>query len=272
MSTTRKIVHIDEEKCNGCGECVPACAEGALKVIDGVARLVSEAYCDGLGACLGECPQDAITIEEREAEAFDEAAVEQHLAEPEEEAAGCPRGAACPGAALRAFLDADNAPDERPCAESERTGCGKCCGRDAEDGDAPTSKLRHWPVQLMLVPPGAPFLKGADIVVCADCVAFAVPDFHERYVAGHAVLVGCPKLDDLAHYRKKLKEIFAAARPAAVTVLRMEVPCCAGIADAALDACDEALPGQPVEVHTVGIRGGIARSVFAGPSETETLA
>ena len=273
----RKIVHIDEEKCNGCGECVPACHEGALQVIDGKARLVKEIYCDGLGDCLGACPQDAITVEEREADEFDAAAVEEHLAETKAGApAGCP-GTRCPGAAILELFK-DDAPTNEPAATpgatgecpkgGERTNCGICCG--AADGDQPPpSQLGHWPLQLRLVPPGTPFLEGADIVVCADCVAFAVPDFHTRYVAGHAVLVGCPKLDDIGLYREKLEKIFALAKPASVTVLRMEVPCCAGIASAAIEACEESMPGLPVEVHTIGIRGGITRSVVAGPEKTE---
>ena len=288
MTTTRKIVHIDEEKCNGCGECIPACHEGALQLIDGKARLVGDVYCDGLGDCLGTCPQDAITVEEREADEFDAAAVEERLAETKaaapggcpgaavrelaEEVPGCP-GKTCPGAAIRELFK-DDAPADEPGAAAqcpkggERTGCGACC--DAGDADQPPpSRLGHWPLQLRLVPPGAPFLDGADIVVCADCVAYAVPDFHARYVAGHAVLIGCPKLDDLALYRDKLKQLFARAQPESVTVLRMEVPCCAGIASATIEACEEVLPGLPVEVHTIGIRGNISRSVVAGPGGGE---
>jgi len=302
----RKIVHIDEEKCDGCGECVPACHEGALQVIDGKARLVKEIYCDGLGDCLGTCPQGAITVEEREAEEFDAAAVEEHLAESSD-APGKGSSGACSGAALGEFFEGD-APEHAGCVSGigekrdrqrsaspcfsrerddtsasgdsdvapagecpkggERTNCGICCDA-ADSGQPPPSQLGHWPLQLWLVPPGAPFLEGADIIVCADCVAFAVPDFHARYVAGHAVLVGCPKLDDIGLYREKLKKMFALAKPASVTVLRMEVPCCAGIASAAIEACEESLPGLPVEVHTIGIRGKISRTVEAGPEKTE---
>ncbi len=245
----RNIVHIDQAKCNGCGQCISACAEGALALVNGKARLVKEIYCDGLGACLGTCPQGAITIEQREAEAFDGEATRTHLGSGDtyrspsaaaEGASGtCPRapGAACPGAAMRTF--------ERQAAR-----------QDAAAG-VPSSQLGHWPVQLRLVPAFAPFLKNADLLVCADCVAFAVPDFHERYVAGRAVLVGCPKLDDLAYYREKLESIFAEARPRRITVLRMEVPCCGGIANAAVAARNAAAPDVPLEIHTVGIRGGI---------------
>lgn len=247
MKTQRDIVVIDEEKCNGCGQCVDACAEGAIQIVDGVARLISESYCDGLGACLGECPQDAITIEQHKADAFDEAAVEAHLSAKAEPAAekSCPSGE-CPGSALRSFA-------------------AKQPGGDVPD-DVPASCLGQWPVQLMLVPPTAPFLKGADLIICADCVPFAVADFHKRYLDGRAVLVGCPKLDDLTYYRAKLAEVFARAKPGSVTVLRMEVPCCAGLANAVIEARDEAAPDLPVEVHVVGIQQGIRKQTVPGRS------
>ena len=235
MLSTRKIVEIDEERCDGCGQCVPACAEGALQIIDGKARLVGEVYCDGLGDCLGECPQGAITIEEREAAPFDEEAVKIHLAkaqlDAQRETEPLPCG--CPGSALRSFTPSSDSPTE-------------------EETLTP-SQLGHWPVQLMLIPPGAPFLAKADILVCADCVPFAVPDFHSRYLADRAVLVGCPKLDDIEHYRAKLEQIFNTAEPRAITVLRMEVPCCGGLAHAVTEARSAAAPDCPLEVHTVGI-------------------
>jgi len=256
----RKIVKIDEEKCDGCGLCIPACAEGAIQLIDGKARVVDDMYCDGLGACLGECPQSAITVEEREATAYDEEAVEQHLlrmqlnksqATPLEtvpvKSAPIPTGhGGCPGSAARQFnpqSPVQSAPQEMSLQ----------------------SQLGHWPVQLMLVPPHAPFLKDADILICADCVPFAVPDFHNRYLAGRAVLVGCPKLDDLNFYFEKLKAIFAEAKPRKITVLKMEVPCCTGIAQAALKARNEAMVNIPVDIYTIGVRGGeFCESVPAG--------
>lgn len=232
--------------------CVPACAEGAIELVDGKARLVSEVYCDGLGACLGECPRGAITIEEREAEAFDEAAVQRRLAgetEPEgvqaeRKAAPFPAFGGCPGAALRTFGARREAPERSSLPAQE-------------------SALRQWPVQLMLVPPFAPYLRGADLLICADCVPFAVPDFHARFLEGRAVLVGCPKLDDVQFYREKLANIFEVAKPRSIAVLRMEVPCCGGIAAAAIEARDEAAPGIPVEVFTVGIEGGVERETYA---------
>lgn len=236
----REIIRIDEDKCDGCGDCVTACAEGAIRIVDGKARLVSETYCDGLGACLGHCPQEAITIEKREAPDYDETAVAEHLADgTNQPEISFSSFAACPGAAMRRLS----------------------INMEAQGGEAPPaaggSQLGHWPVQLMLIPPHAPFLQGADLLICADCVPFAVPDFHSRYLAGRAVVVGCPKLDDLQVYFEKLREIFRIARPRRITVLRMEVPCCGGIAQAAIAARDGMAPDIPLEVHTIGIRGEI---------------
>ncbi|UCC44401.1 MAG: 4Fe-4S binding protein [Candidatus Zixiibacteriota bacterium] len=251
----RKIVRIDEELCDGCGDCVPACAEGAIQIIDGKAKLVSDTFCDGLGVCLGECPQNAITIEEREAPEFDEAAVTQHLAKlrkdtqsasmiaashPAKESAAPQCG--CPGSAMQQLNPAANA---APPASQEVS------------QPVMPSQLGHWPIQLMLVPPQAPFLKNADLLICADCVPFTVPDFHYRYLTGRALVVGCPKLDDLQHYYDKLKSIYQEAAPRSITVLKMEVPCCDGIAQAAVQARNEVAPHIPVEVHTIGVRGGI---------------
>jgi Pyruvate/2-oxoacid:ferredoxin oxidoreductase delta subunit len=263
---TRKIIRIDEDKCTGCGLCVTSCAEGALQIIDGKAKLVNEVFCDGLGACIGDCPEDALHIEERNAPDFDEAAVHAHLKSPASplRAAPAPVHAkpapapatasapahqphfgGCPGSALGSFGgDAHARPAERPADPT---------------GAAAPSALRHWPVQLMLVPPHAPFLKGADLLIAADCVPFAFPDFHRSYLTGRSVVVGCPKLDDLDHYREKLGAIFAEARPRSVTVLKMEVPCCGGIAHAAMVARDAASPALPIEVHTIGVQGQILR-------------
>ncbi|MHC4944643.1 MAG: ATP-binding protein [Planctomycetota bacterium] len=271
----RKIIRIDEEKCDGCGLCVDACHEGAIQIIDDKAKLVSETYCDGLGDCLAECPQDAITIEEREAKPFDEAAVAAHLAVQEQsgekapaaEATATPAGGGCPGSALRTF-DASSNQQKAPANNKPPFPAGGGCpgsamrrfqesAPPAEGADTPAgpSRLSHWPVQLMLVPPGAPFLKNSDILVCADCVPFAVPDFHARYLTGKTVLVGCPKLDDLAYYEEKLKAIFAEAQPRSVTVIKMEVPCCNGIATAAFQARNEVIPQTKIEAYTIGLQG-----------------
>jgi Pyruvate/2-oxoacid:ferredoxin oxidoreductase delta subunit len=236
----RKIIRIDEEKCDGCGDCVSSCAEGAIAVIDGKARLVSETYCDGLGACLAECPQGAISIEERDAAEYSEVAVTTHLAQKKIARHHLPTQghAGCPGSMSQQFR-----PAQMPAATNSAA--------------AYLSQLGHWPVQLKLVSPGAPWLRNADILVCADCVPFAVPDFHSRYLAGKVVLVGCPKLDDLTFYYEKLKMIFEVNQPSSITVLKMEVPCCSGIAQATIKARNEDAPGSPLEVITVGIRGDL---------------
>ncbi len=227
----RKIIKIDESKCNGCGLCIPGCHEGALQIVDGKAKLVADVYCDGLGACLGECPQGALTIEEREAVEFDQTIVDQRLS-----ALRAQKSGGCPGNAMRQM--------NRP---------APAC---AEIGPV-QSQLGHWPVQLMLVPPAAPFLREADILLCADCVPFALPDLHTRYLAGRPVLVGCPKLDDSDHYLEKLTGLFKASRPKRVTVLRMEVPCCGGLAWLAEEARQASGLDFPVVIHTIGIQGGI---------------
>ncbi len=236
----REIIHIDESKCDGCGDCVIACAEGAIQLIDGKARLVSDSYCDGLGACLGKCPQGAITIERREAPEYDEIAVERHLASKNETArVHASHGPACPGSQVRQMTP------RRAATSYPR-------------GEMPPSCLGQWPVQLALIPPHAPFLEKADLVVCADCVPFAIPDFHTRYLDGRIVLVGCPKLDDLQAYYQKFRQMFAINQPKGITVLRMEVPCCGGIAQAAVLARNEAAPDVPLEIHTIGIDGSVS--------------
>ncbi len=258
--TLRKIVRIDEQLCDGCGLCVPSCAEGALQIIDGKAKLVSEIYCDGLGACLGDCPNGAISIEEREAQDFDEEAVKSHLKgqnEPKkvEPAPTLPCG--CPGSAVKTFTRGTQVPQilTRPmCKEDTEQGI--------ENKTNPKSSLSHWPVQLRLVPVGAPFLQDADLLVCADCVPFAVPDFHTRYLKDRSVLVGCPKLDDLEMYLEKLTQIIAVNQPRSITVLRMEVPCCAGLANAVVEARNAAGSDVPVEIHTIGIREGAKRETI----------
>jgi ferredoxin len=263
----RKIIRINEELCDGCGLCAQACAEGAIQVIDGKAHLVSESYCDGLGACIGECPQGAITIEEREAPEFDPQAVSYHLLR---------QGKTLPNHGISSKQGGDRPRHnggDRPGAGVHGLACG-CPGSAVQSFSTghsarvnpelrqktvtveEKSALTHWPVQLKLVPPTAPYLQGADILVCADCVPFTVPDFHRRFLEGRVVLVGCPKLDDLDYYLEKLTEIFEVARPRSISVLRMEVPCCGGIAQAALQARQMAAPEVPFEVHILGIRGG----------------
>ena len=253
----RQIVKIDEEKCTGCGLCVPSCAEGALQIVDGKARLVKEIYCDGLGACLGECPEDAITIEEREADEFDEEATAEHLQRQQQTPpaavlelplAGHTGG--CPGAMLR-NLD-DGATDAAPTLT-------------LASGASTQSRLGHWPVQISLLPPTGDIWSDADVLICADCVPFAMPDFHERLLAGKTVAVGCPKLDDVDSYAEKLTGVFASNAVRSVTVASMEVPCCTGILVATKKALERAGKAE-IEFHdvTIGIKGQILAETWRG--------
>jgi len=203
----RKIVIIDEDKCDGCGLCVPSCAEGAIQVIDGKARLLAENLCDGLGNCLGTCPKDAITIEERPCDEFDEAAVEVHRRRGPQS----PPAEGCPGAKL------------------VKLGLRTAQLATADKGKTRPSRLGQWPVQLSLLPATGELWQDADVLIAADCVSVAMPDFHERLLDGKSVAVACPKLDDLAPHVAKLAEIFAGNSIRSVTVAHMEVPCCSGI-------------------------------------------
>ncbi len=234
----RKIVSIDEEKCNGCGACVLACAEGALQIIDGKARLVSEKYCDGLGACLPECPQGAITIEERESEEFDEVEVEHHLHTLKTEHASEPLPCGCPSASVTQFEVETEA--EIPTTQAR-----------------PKSMLAQWPVQLTLVPPTAPFLQGADLLLAADCVPFAYAGFHQEFLKGHALVVGCPKLDDFQSHQKKLTEILGHGGVKSLTVLHMEVPCCFGLVHMAQQAIRASGRDIPFREVTIEVRGDL---------------
>lgn len=225
----RKIVKISEEKCNGCGECVSSCAEGALKIINGKAKVVSEKYCDGLGACLGECPQGAITIEERVAEEFDESAVQPHQEHTEEKLA-----CGCPSVTVQ---------------EIERYEC------DTEHFNHEVSQLGNWPVQLTLVPPRAAFLKGAGLVLAADCTAFAYAGFHRDFLKNNVLLVACPKLDDFAAHLEKLTQIVTLSELESLTVVHMEVPCCSGLvymAEKAIKASGRVIPFKQL---TISING-----------------
>ena len=235
--TLRKIIRIDDEKCDGCGVCVPSCAEGALQIIDGKARLVSEKYCDGLGACLGECPQGALIIEERESEDFDEEAVNHYLAGEEPLAEPLPCG--CPGTTVKQFEAQAQAEIESPPITTP----------------SPKSVLSQWPVQLTLVPPGAPFLQGADLLLAADCVPFAYAGFHQDFLREHALLVACPKLDDYEAHQQKLIQILRQSGVKSLTVVHMEVPCCFGLVHMAKQAI--ALSGKdiPFKELAVGVRG-----------------
>jgi NAD-dependent dihydropyrimidine dehydrogenase PreA subunit len=253
----RKVVHIDEQLCDGCGECIPSCAEGAITLVNGKAKLSTDALCDGLGACLGECPRGAITVIEREADAFDEELVKRHLATygppPPPDTPPPPP----PRPALSLVRDAAPAgggcPGSRPMTLPRR---GLAVVSDAPGSTPPrtasaNSALTHWPVQLKLVPPHAPWLDGADLLVTADCVPFAYARFHEDFLAGKVLVIGCPKLDDNRLYAEKLTAILAQRDVKSVTVVRMEVPCCGGISMAARQAV--AAAGREVAFRDVVI-------------------
>jgi Pyruvate/2-oxoacid:ferredoxin oxidoreductase delta subunit len=248
--TRRKIIHIDEEKCDGCGLCVPSCAEGAIQIIGGKARLVSETYCDGLGACLGECPQGAISMVERDSAAFDEEAARRRMAgQPTTPAAATPSPHVCPGSAVR-DLSLPLLPVHPSNVDPEPVEPGG-------EPDAEPSALANWPVQLHLVPPNAPFLKDADVLLVADCVPFALADFHRRYLRGRPVVIGCPKLDNAPAYVDKLTQMLTASSIRSLTVIHMEVPCCTGllrIAQAAIQATGRDIPIDDV---TISIRGNV---------------
>jgi NAD-dependent dihydropyrimidine dehydrogenase PreA subunit len=239
----RKIIEIDEERCDGCGQCVPACAEGAIQVIDGTAKLVADKYCDGLGACLGDCPTGALRVIEREADEFDEAAVEEYLktvAQPEETSAQT-MACGCPSTQIQSF-GADKARSDT----------------SATDGTGPDeSALSHWPIQIRLIPPTAPFLKGADLLVLADCVGGAYAGLHRDLMKGRVVMMGCPKLDDAEAYIEKFAEVFKTAKPRSITIAMMEVPCCSGlvhIVKEGLRASREDIPVEEVVFSTRGER------------------
>ena len=255
----RTVVQIDEEKCDGCGLCVPGCAEGALKIVNGKAKLVSDVYCDGLGECLGHCPQGAITLVEREAENFDEEAVKKRLAEKEKNEAdpGSGKGkqepcgseggieigklaCGCPGTLAKRLE-----PPKEKVAEAARN----------QEGFSPSSRLENWPVQIGLVPPHAPYLEGADLVISADCVPFAYADFHRRFLPGKVLMVGCPKFDDVKAYTEKLAAIFRDRNIRSISVVHMEVPCCNGLIQVVRKALEKSGRSIPTTLYKVGIRG-----------------
>jgi len=251
----RQVIHIDEEQCDGCGECVTGCAEGAIAIINGKARLVSEVYCDGMGACLGQCPRGAITMEEREAEAFEQVKTREHLERRKAKqvaANSLPLASTspqCPGSMARSLA--------RQMTVSEP-------GDGISAGSRP-SELTNWPVQLTLVPPSAPYFRQADLLLVADCVPFACADFHRRFLRGKPVIIGCPKLDQAESYVQKLAEIVRMAEPRSLSVVHMEVPCCSGLGRIAQVALGMAESNAPLTDVTVSIGGEVITSVEAAP-------
>ncbi|HOE71570.1 MAG TPA: 4Fe-4S binding protein [Deltaproteobacteria bacterium] len=239
----RKIIEIDQELCNGCGQCVGACAEGALELIDGKAVLVSDVYCDGLGACIGECPTGALKIIERDAVAFDESAVERHLERSGGVQSAPPLACGCPGTAAVSF-------------EPE--------GSDDASHARPASALSHFPVKLQLINPQAPFLKGADLLLMADCCALCSPEIHTRLIRNKAVAMGCPKLDDINAHIQRLADIIRHGGIRSLCVVHMEVPCCSGFVRAALAAAKSAGSDIPLRHIVISRRGEILQE---GPIE-----
>jgi len=272
----RKIINIDEEKCNGCGLCIPNCPEGAIQVIDGKARLVSDLFCDGLGACLGHCPQGAINIEERPAQAYSEeqvmvnivrqgqGVIKAHLAHLEA------HGQSEYLRQAKAYLKRNNIgisfDKNIHGAGAGHPGCPGARVMELKKSSAPIvarsnsqlnrgSELRQWPVQIMLVPANAPFLSNSDLLVASDCVAFAYADFHERLLKDKVLLVGCPKLDDTGLYREKFNQIFKQNSIKSVTYAHMEVPCCFGLIDVIKSAISLSGKDIPFKETVISISG-----------------
>jgi NAD-dependent dihydropyrimidine dehydrogenase PreA subunit len=225
----RKIIEINEKKCNGCGLCIPNCAEGALKIIDGKARIIDDKYCDGLGACLGHCPQDALNIIVREAPDFNEEAVHEHLKTiRNEQTMGC--------GSLTTLIESESNPEIK------------------------SSALHQWPVQLNLVPIKAPFWNNADLLLLADCVAVAQPDLHNKLLSGRSVMVGCPKLDNVKHYVNKLTNILEHNPVLSLTIAIMEVPCCSGLRNIAKLALENSSKKIPMQNFVISVDGKISQT------------
>ncbi len=232
----RKVIDIDEAKCTGCGACVTKCAEGALMIVNGKARVVNDVFCDGLGACIGDCPESALKIVEREAPEFDEESVKGHLAKENgaaEEPCGCPSHEPIILTASRS---------------SRRTG-----GPKSEN----PAQLANWPVQWRLVTARMPFFKGKEVLLAADCVPFAYGDFHTRFLSGKALIIGCPKLDEQKAYLDRLTEVLRDATPKSIDIVHMEVPCCFGLERLVKEAIKRSAKEIPVRTTVVGVKGDI---------------
>jgi ferredoxin len=241
----RKIIEIDEEKCTGCGACVTKCAEGALAIIDGKAKVVNEVFCDGLGACIGECPEDALKIIERDAPEFDEEAVKEHLAEIEaEEKATEPLACGCPS-------------HNPMLVKAAQTHVGEKAHHHARTEEKLPPELTNWPIQWRLVSPAHPFFKNADVLVAADCVPFAYRDFHGDFLKDKPAIIGCPKLDDQQAYLQKLADVFKEATPKSISIVHMEVPCCFGLEKLVAEAVRRSGKSIPVKKTIVGVQGNI---------------
>jgi Pyruvate/2-oxoacid:ferredoxin oxidoreductase delta subunit len=236
----RNIILIDEEKCNGCGQCVTSCAESALQIVNEKAKLVKEIYCDGLGACIGTCPTGALTIVQREAEAFDEKATgvrvqEQNRLKNGEEKLPC----GCPGSMVMEFGNRAQTAESAPLEQK--------------------SELTNWPVQLKLVPVNAPYFTNADLLIAADCTAFSVAGFQTRFVKDKKLLIACPKLDDAGYYQEKLSQIFSENSIKSISVVRMEVPCCGGLSHIVREAIRQSGKDIPYGETIIGIKGDVKK-------------
>ena len=265
----RKIIHIDEEKCNGCGLCARACHESAIGIIDGKAKLLREDYCDGLGDCLPACPTNAISFVEREAAAYDEAAVLENKKKLEAQspnANAAPVHTGCPGSMARRIQRSDNFPsfssfwdknnnNNDRTAESVKQSENTGSNADTEPS-MPQSQLQQWPVQIKLVPVNAPYFDGADLLIAADCTAYAYANFHQDFIRGKITLIGCPKLDSV-DYSEKLTEIIRQNNIKSVTIVRMEVPCCGRIQNAAINAMKASGKFLPWQVYTISTDGKV---------------
>jgi ferredoxin len=289
----RKIIRIDEEKCNGCGLCIPNCQEGALQIIDGKARLISDLFCDGLGACIGHCPEGAIEIVEREAEPYDERKVMEfivpkgrntilahldHLRDHNEETflnqaiqylkennidmspeknVNKHHGGGCPGSREMDFRDEGQKKSESSAPSAVRR-------PEVQDPVSVPSELRQWPVQLHLLNPNAPYFRNADVVLTADCVPFAMGDYHSKYLKGKSIAIACPKLDsNKESYIEKLTEMITGARINSLQVVMMEVPCCGGLLQMALTAREKAGRNVPVKQSIISLRGEVLEEEWA---------
>lgn len=254
IKVLRKTIKIDEEKCDGCGLCIPSCPEGALQIIDGKAKLVKESFCDGLGACLGDCPQGALTIEEKEVEEYDEEGVithikekspellEKHLTHLKEHAHELPKY--------------HSHPKITSCPSAQMLHWEKKEG-EVEEKVEVSSELRQWPIQIHLVPPSAPYFQNADLILVADCVPFACANFHQDFLKGKAIAIGCPKLDDVDAYVEKITQILKTANPKSLKVVHMEVPCCFGLLHIAQEAINKSGKDIGFDSVIIGINGKV---------------
>jgi ferredoxin len=281
MGSRRKIIKVDEEKCTGCAECIPNCPEGALQVIDGKARLVSDLFCDGLGACVGHCPEGAMTVEEREAEPYDEAKVmanivkagpntiAAHLKHLKDHSACDYYEQATAYLTKHSIALPSEAKPKTPNPKPQLAcGCPGSAVRDLTPSDTRSldpsiprslSALRNWPIQLTLIPATAPYLKGADLLVSADCVGSSHPNFHDELVKGKVLLIGCPKLDDADAYLEKLTQMFTQSTPKSVTCAHMTVPCCFGLVQVVKQAIADSGKTIPFAEVTIGLDGRVVK-------------